>query len=112
MIEFKTVKNAEGQIIKFVVSGHSGYGEEGTDIVCAAVSSAVWMALNGIEAQNLAELDYKSRDGFVECTIYKRNDSADAILKSLELFISELSGQYKENIRITDQVIYSKKREE
>ena len=102
MIEFKTVKNAEGQIIKFVVSGHSGYSEEGTDIVCASVSSAVWLTVNGIEAQNLAELDYKSSDGFVECTIYKGNDSADAMLKSLELFILELSGQYKENIKVTN----------
>lgn len=101
MIEFKTVKNAEGQIIKFVVSGHSGYGEEGTDIVCASVSSAVWLTVNGIEAQNLGELDYKSSDGFVECTIYNRKDSADALLKSLELFVLELSGQYKENIKVT-----------
>lgn len=101
MIEFKVAKNAEGQIINFVVKGHSGYSEAGTDIVCASVSSAVWMAVNGIEAQNLAELDYKSSDGFVECTIYKRNDSADAMLKSLELFVLELSKQYKENIKVT-----------
>ena len=101
MVEFKVAKNAENQIIKFVVSGHSGYSEAGSDIVCASVSSAVWLTVNGIEAQNLAELDYKSSDGFVECTIYNRKDSADAMLKSLELFILELSKQYKENIKVT-----------
>ena len=93
-------KNAEGQIISFVLKGHSDYSEEGSDIVCAAVSSAVWMAVNGIEAQNLGKLDYKSSDGFVECTIYNRKDSADAVLRSLELFILELSRQYKENIKV------------
>ena len=33
----------------FSVSGHSGYGEEGGDIVCAAVSSAVSLALSLLE---------------------------------------------------------------
>ena len=33
--------NQDGRINGFSVSGHSGYGEEGGDIVCAAVSAAV-----------------------------------------------------------------------
>ena len=33
--------NHDGRINGFSVSGHSGYAEEGSDIVCAAVSSAV-----------------------------------------------------------------------
>jgi hypothetical protein len=31
----------EGRITAFAVSGHSGYAEEGADIVCAAITSAV-----------------------------------------------------------------------
>ena len=30
-----------GRIVGFTVKGHSGYAEEGSDIVCAAVTSAV-----------------------------------------------------------------------
>ena len=30
----------------FDCSGHSGYGEEGTDIVCAAISTAVQYCIN------------------------------------------------------------------
>ena len=41
--EFHT---ASGMINGFVVSGHSGYSGSGSDIVCAAVSSAVLMAAN------------------------------------------------------------------
>ena len=33
--------NHDGRIHGFSVSGHSGYAEEGSDIVCAAVSAAV-----------------------------------------------------------------------
>ena len=36
--------NHDGRINGFSVSGHSGYAEEGSDIVCAAVSSAVQFA--------------------------------------------------------------------
>ena len=38
----------KGEPVKFVVSGHAGYDESGKDIVCASVSSAVQMAINGI----------------------------------------------------------------
>ena len=36
--------NHDGRISGFAVTGHSGYAEEGSDIVCAAVSSAVKFA--------------------------------------------------------------------
>ena len=34
----------EGRITGFCCSGHSGYAEEGSDIVCAAVSTAAKLA--------------------------------------------------------------------
>ena len=36
--------NQNGRINGFAVSGHSGYAEAGSDIVCAAISSAVKFA--------------------------------------------------------------------
>ena len=39
---------SDDTIISFELSGHSGAGEEGTDIVCSAISSAVYMAANTI----------------------------------------------------------------
>lgn len=36
-----TFHSADGRIDGFVVEGHSGYAEEGADIVCAAISAAV-----------------------------------------------------------------------
>ena len=35
--------NQNGRIHGFSVSGHSGYAEQGSDIICASVSSAVTM---------------------------------------------------------------------
>ena len=36
-----TFHSADSRLDGFVVEGHSGYAEEGADIVCAAVSAAV-----------------------------------------------------------------------
>ena len=34
---------------RILSEGHSGYGEEGTDIVCAAISSATELVVNILE---------------------------------------------------------------
>ena len=43
MTTVKFTLNEKNEITGFSVSGHSGYAEEGSDIVCAAVSSCVQM---------------------------------------------------------------------
>ena len=102
MIKFTTVSDTENKITQFTVDGHSGFAESGEDIVCASVSSAVWLTINGIEKQNLAKLSYEERDGFVNCTISeKKGSGADILLDSMVMFITELSGQYKEFLKFT-----------
>ena len=102
MIKFTTVSDTEGKIIQFTANGHSGFAESGSDIVCASVSGAVWLVINGIEKQNLAELSYEERDGFVDCKISEqRSDGADVLISSLVMFITELSNQYPDYVKIT-----------
>ena len=80
MIKFSTVADTDGKIIRFTVDGHSGYAESGSDIVCASVSSAVWLTINGIEKQNLAKLSYEESDGFVKCILSDKTEGADILL--------------------------------
>ena len=101
MVNFTTVSDTDGKITQFCVKGHSGYAESGSDIVCASISSAVWLTVNGIEKQNLAKLSYKESDGFVECFISDKSEGADLLLNSLVMFIKELSGQYGEFLKFT-----------
>ena len=104
MIKFIAVKNTDGNIRRFTVDGHSGFAESGEDIVCAAVSSTVWMTINGIEKQNLARLEYVERDGFVDCIVEEKfSEGADVLLNSLVMFIAELSGQYKEFLKLSEE---------
>ena len=102
MIKFTTVSDTDGKITQFTVDGHSGFAESGEDIVCASVSSVVWLTINGIEKQNLAQLTYEERDGFVNCSVSDtRQEGADILINSLMMFISELSGQYGEFLKFT-----------
>ena len=103
MIKFKVVRNSEQKIIKIEVKGHSGYAEHGSDIVCAAVSTACIMTVNGIEAQNLADITYVEKDGFLVCDIpEKREEGADLLLNSLMIMIYEIAKQYKKYLLILE----------
>ena len=102
MVKFKLFKDAQGKIIRLTVKGHSGFAEEGEDIVCASVSATVWMTLNGIEENGLATLDYVQEDGFVDCKISaERDEACDYMLQSLVSFILKLAKQYKKYIFVS-----------
>lgn len=48
MIRVDFLTGPDSALCGFHVYGHSGYGEAGSDIVCAAVSSAVYLVANTI----------------------------------------------------------------
>lgn len=99
MIKFKSYRSENDKLMRITVQGHAGYGEEGTDIVCAAVSTAVWMAFRGIEEQNLAEVRTVEEEALIDCSVSEeRSEAADAILNSLILTVYELAKQYPKNI--------------
>ncbi len=103
MIKFKVERNNAGKIVSLNVSGHSGYSEIGSDIVCAAVSTAVQMAINGIEELKLSDITYKVQDGFISCKIpEKREEGADVLLDSLMIMIYEIAKQYKKYLFILE----------
>ncbi len=103
MIKFSFYRSKDGKITRLKIMGHAGYAEEGYDIVCSAVSTALWMAMKGIEEQELAGITYEEEDGFVDCFLTaEREPGADAILKSLETTVFELAKQFKKNIFIVE----------
>ncbi len=59
----------KGEPVSFIVSGHAGYDESGKDIVCASVSSAVQMAVNGITEIVKIHCDVNVGENTVECIL-------------------------------------------
>ena len=94
--------NCSGNLIcGFTVSGHSGYAEEGSDIVCSAVSSAVIMTANTITEIQHINADVTENDGFLKLNLSKEEaKKCEIILKGLKLHLTALSEQYKKYIKV------------
>ena len=88
------------QLHGFEISGHAMFAESGKDIICAAVSSAAYMAANTITDVIRADANATVSDGAMSVALNQANEQAQAVLKGLELHLTELSKQYPENIKI------------
>ncbi len=88
----------------FTIEGHSGSAESGQDIVCAAVSSAAYMAVNTITEILGEDVEADVYDGYMKIRLCGSNDAAKDILRGLELHISELAKDYPDFIKIITEV--------
>lgn len=94
--------STESLLTGFEISGHAG-GEEGTDIVCAAVSSATYMTANTIlEVLHLnPKVILEEDDGFMQVVLNgEEAKRAQDILQGLKLHLSGLSEQYPHNVKV------------
>lgn len=84
------------------VKGHTGFAEEGTDIVCAAVSVLTQAALMGLK--EVAKLDTESSigEGYLSFKINSATAESDAILQTMYLALKDLSLGYKRHIKMED----------
>ena len=88
-------------IVSFELSGHSGAGESGTDIVCSAVSSAVYMAANTIIEIMELNPETEVRDGYMKIQMNLKDAlKSKVITDGLYLHLSELQNQYPNNLKL------------
>ena len=53
----------EGAFYGFEEQGHTGYGEEGDDVLCAALSAMTMLIINAIELGYASNVDYEINEG-------------------------------------------------
>ena len=95
---------SEGLITGFELKGHSGFDRSGSDILCAAISSAAYMTVNAITDVLFLNADISEEDGYMKMKLSSQDAvKAQDILKGFELHMNGLSEQYQRNIK----VIYS-----
>ncbi|MCD8005510.1 MAG: ribosomal-processing cysteine protease Prp [Oscillospiraceae bacterium] len=92
--------SGEGSYSGFSVSGHSGYSEAGSDIVCAAVSSAVMLTVNmsidGFNVNGSTEVI----DDTVKFTVNEKSENADRLIGALKEHLEALSEEYPDNVAV------------
>ena len=63
----------DGIFYGFREQGHTGYGEEGYDILCAALSSMSMLIINSINVVFAGELDYTVDEGATEIMVQSKS---------------------------------------
>ena len=95
------------RITGFSVSGHSGYAEAGSDIVCAAISAVVTMAeatINEVCGAK-AKVRVKEEDARVTLTLpasCDEEESVQAVLAGMMLTLLSLRDDYPDYIEVLE----------
>ena len=100
------VVRKSGHVVSLTADGHTGYGVEGEDIVCAALSSIIQTALLGLMQVAGIEVTYErsDEDGYLAFSLPPLDASgrrdADMILDTMLLGISDLYETYSDFIEL------------
>ena len=98
-----------GRITGFSISGHSGFAEAGSDIVCAAVSAAVAMAECTINDVCGAKAKVRVKDEQARITLTlptscDEEESVQAVLTGMMTYLCSLRDDYPDYIEVIMEV--------
>ena len=100
------VTRQSGHIVSLTADGHTGYGVEGEDIVCAALSSIIQTALLGLmQAAGISvKFERRDEDGYLTFRLPELDGTArrdaDMILDTMLLGISDLYDSFSDFIEL------------
>ena len=98
------------RIVGFTVKGHSGYAEAGSDIVCAAVTSAVRLtecAVNDVLGLE-ASVKVRERDAAITLRLpgglgEENESTCQTLLTALMVHFASLHEEYPEHILVLEE---------
>ena len=91
---------ADGLLTGFSLSGHAGAGVSGHDIVCAAVSSAAYMAANTVTEIIGATADITVDDGYMRVMLTDKIADCQDILSGFQLHLEAMQEQYPKRVHL------------
>ena len=91
----------------FECSGHSGYSEEGSDIVCAAVTSVTELIIGILEKFSVDfRLDIQNNEAYVHCEIAQNEANSQKskyianVLDGYKEYLEEVSREYPKYLNV------------
>ena len=95
------------RVVGFTAQGHSGYAEAGSDIVCAAVTSAIRMTECAVNDVLGLEASVKVREDSVSLRLpgglSQTNESTcQALLAALMVHFVQLAEEYPDHISVLE----------
>ncbi len=103
MIRADFLSLPDGRLLGFRLCGHAGWGEEGTDIVCAAVSSAAYLVANtATDVLGVTPLSLRVAEDSMLRRLEERDEPACRnLLRGLRLHLCGLEEQYPAHIKVS-----------
>ncbi len=93
----------QGSLTGVRVSGHAGFADFGQDIVCASVTSAVQMAVNGITEILKAPCKVRAEENCIEALLSDQGEAVQAavlLLEALRLQLTLLEEDYGKYVKV------------
>ena len=105
-----TFRTEGERITGFDSQGHSGYAEEGSDIVCAAITSAIRLVdatINDVLGL-AASVKVKENEALISLRLPgglapTAESTCQALLTGLMVYFAELHDEYPENIEVLEE---------
>ena len=96
------------RVVGFTAQGHSGYAEAGSDIVCAAVTSAIRMTECAVNDVLGLEASVKVREDSVSLRLpgglsQSNESTCQTLLTALMLYLTELHEEYPQHIFVVEE---------
>lgn len=101
MITLKVYEH-QGVCTGFQCSGHAGFAVEGQDVVCASVSSALQLTVNGITEVLGVQAKVNVQENKIDFLLSEHPDQAIAFLDAFLLQMRLLTEDYPKYIRLTN----------
>ena len=96
-----TVFSADNTYIGFCASGHSGYADEGSDIVCAGISALTINFINSVEKFTEDRFTVDEGDGLLNFRFQDApTDKSRLLIKSLILGLESLKEENRDFITL------------
>ena len=64
---------SDGIFYGFEEQGHTGYGQEGDDIICAALSAMTMLIINTVEVAYASHIDYNIDESTTKITVKSKS---------------------------------------
>lgn len=98
--------DASGRYTGYAIKGHSGYAEEGSDVVCAAVSVLAITVCNALETLLKLPIEQKGgEDGYIEVRLPKTmedgpKEGAQLLMDTLALGLTQIQEAYPRHFNL------------
>lgn len=105
-----TVFTRKGSVIGFNASGHSGYADRDSDIVCAGISALTQAACMGITELVKADVSLKVKGGALRIMLKdsvsnEKKHEAELILGTMLLGLRSIEESYSDYLKLSEREV-------